>query len=241
MYIIKGIVYPERATLSFSLPVIKIYHPTTNNEAEINLCITLNQITLYIITDDEWDILDLRNIARQFVMDHLAIIGFIKGYAYDVEIRQILNFEKEIDVVYGINIPCIEQRNEKKDISIELSKLMRYTGGELGMYIKRCLNDLIMSMKFPDDTGFYCYRAIESLKQYCKIMFTLEKEPDQWKKLSEITGYNQSDIKLIKDFAEPCRHGDTINITSDNRAKIFLQTWDIVDSFFNNINNFRNM
>lgn len=235
MYIIKGIVHPERAQLSFGLPEFSIHHPATNNEAKVKLNILLNRITLLISTDNDWDLDDLRNLAKKFVNDYLAIIGFIKGYAYDAEIIEILNIDKGIDYVYGIDIPCIGKRNEKKDIKIEMDKIMLHTDGEWRMYINRCLGDLVMAMKFTDDTGFYCYRAIESLKQYCKVRFELDKEKDQWEKFREITGCLESDIKMIKDFADLPRHGDIIIITSKDREKIFLKAWDIIDSFFNNI------
>jgi len=235
MYIIKGIVHPERAPISLGPLKFSIHHPTTKNNAEINFNIVLNQITLLIDTSNEWNIYDLKNMAKQLVADHLAIIGFIKGYAYEVEIRQILNPEKEIDQVYGIDIPCIEKRNKKMKISHDFPKIMAHIQGELGLYVKRCLNDLIASMKYPDDTGFYCYRAIESLKQYCKEKFNISKEADQWKKFREITGYKKDDIDIVKNFADPVRHGDVINMTSENREKIFLKTWDIIEGFFDNI------
>jgi len=233
-YIIKGIVHPERAQISMGPMEFELHHPTTGHNAKVRLNVVLNQVTLLVDSQSDWDIFDLRNVAKQVVADHLAMVGYTKGYAYDVEIRQILNPAKEVDYVYGIDIPCIEERNKNKDIGSEMTKIMAHSGGAEGIFVRRCLNDLAMSMKHPDDTAFYCFRALESLKQFCRVKFNLEEESKQWEKLSEITGFGKEDIKFIRDLAFPSRHGDVVGITSEDRKNIFLKTWDVVDAFFSN-------
>ena len=209
-------------------------HPSTGHRARTTLNIVLNQVTVLVRSDVEWDIFDLRNVAKQLVADHLAMVGYIKGYAYEIEIRQILNTEKKIDYVYGIDIPCIGERNKGKDINVEVQKIMAHWGGENGIFVRRCLNDLIMAMQHPDDTAFYCFRALESLKHYCRVRFKIAGESGQWKKLGEITGTGKDDMEFIREKAFPTRHGDVVGITSDERAKMFLKTWDVVDAFLSN-------
>lgn len=234
LYIIKGIVHPERAQISLGPIQFEFLHPSTGDRAKTALNIVLNQVTVLVRSDVEWDIFDLRNVAKQLVADQLAMVGYIKGYAYEIEIRQVLNTEKGIDYVYGIDIPCIGERNKEKDINVEVPKIMAHWGGENGIFVRRCLNDLIMAMKHSDDTAFYCFRALESLKHYCRVRFKIDSESGQWKKLSEITGTGKGDIEFIRDKAFPARHGDVVGITSDERAKMFLKTWDIVDAFLIN-------
>lgn len=233
-YILKGLVLPERAAISVGPLKMEFFHPSTGYEAQAKLNIVLNQITVWIYSDHEWDIFDLRNVAEQLVSDILAMIGFLKGYAYDVEIRQIINDEKNIDYVYGINVPCIEKRNEHIVIEKHLSDLLAKTAGDNGIFIKRCLNDLIMAMKQPGDTGFYCFRAIETLKQYCKSRFGLEREADQWEKVRDMSGYDKDYIEIVRTFAFPARHGDILPITSADREDIFIRTWNVVEGFLKN-------
>lgn len=231
VYILRGLVLPERAQLSLPPIKVKFMHPSTVHEGEIKLSIVLNQITLWVYSESEWNIFDLRNVGKQFASDILSIIGFLKGYAYDIEIRHVINDEKEIDYVYGIDIPCIEKRNEHILVEEKLNDLLPKTVGAGGIYVKRCLNDLIMAMKHPEDTGFYCFRAIEALKQYCKNIFNIEKESEQWKKVTEITGYEKDYIEIVKKFAFPTRHGEVLPITSADREEIFMKTWDVIESF----------
>lgn len=233
-YILKGIVHPERAQISMGPIKFELHHLATGNNASVRLNVVLNQVTVLVQSQSDWDIFDLRNLAKQVVADHLAVVGYIKGYAYDVEIRQILNLAREVDYVYGIDIPCIEKRNKDKDLGSEITKIMAHLNDTEGIFVKRCLNDLAMSMKHPDDTAFYCFRALESLKQFCRVKFNLEEESKQWEKLSEITGFGKEDIKFIRDLAFPSRHGDVVSITSEDRKSVFLKTWDIVDAFLGN-------
>jgi hypothetical protein len=235
LYIIKGIVHPERAQISFGPIEFETLHLSTGLRAGITFNIVLNQVTVLVRSDVEWDIFDLRNIAKQLAADHLAMVGYIKGYAYEIEIRQILNTDKNIDYVYGIDIPCIGERNKEKDISVEIPKLMAHANGVNGIFIRRCLNDLIMAMRHPDDTAFYCFRALESLKHYCRVCFDIDRESDQWKKLGELTGTGKDDIEFIREKAFPTRHGDVVGITSDEREKMFLKTWDVVDAFLSSL------
>ncbi|MBF0377564.1 MAG: hypothetical protein HQK72_08775 [Desulfamplus sp.] len=233
-YILKGLVLPERAAISLGPMKMEFFHPSSGLEAQAKLNIVLNQITVWVYSEHEWDIFDLRNVAEQLVVDILAIVGFLKGYAYNVEIRQIINDGKDIDYVFGINMPCIEKRNEHLDFEKHLNKLLPKVAGDHGIFIKRCLNDLVMAMKQPGDTGFYCFRAIEALKQYCKNRYGLEKEADQWKKVSDISGYGKDHIEVVRRFAFPARHGDILPITSSDREEIFIKAWDIVEAFLEN-------
>jgi hypothetical protein len=88
-------------------------------------------------------------------------------------------------------------------------------------------------MKTPDDTGFYCYRAIEALRQYCIVRYRLdpEKKSEQWAKVREIAGCQEETLREIKTAADPVRHGAIVGITSADREAMFTKTWDVVDVF----------
>lgn len=243
-YIIIGKILPERAPISIVLPEIK-FSPIVCKESINNakLSILNNQVyILYSTNIEEIGLHDIRNIAKQLIADKLSIIGYLLGYAYEIELTRIINIERNIDHVFGIDIPCLADRSKSQAPEAFKDQVNRINSiiskqNSLSIYIYRCLNDLKQSMVNPDDTGFYCYRAIESLKQYCKYKYGIESEKDQWAKLSELTGYDSDKIQFIKEKADPVRHGDLSVITDDNRVKIFNDTWDIVDGFFQSVGN----
>ena len=233
-YIFKGLIRPERAHLSFGPRSFQFLHTGSKSKAEGRFNIVLNQLTVWIYTEDDWDLYDLKNAVVEAVNDSVSVIGFLKGYAYEINIIQVLNDGKKIDFVFGIDIPCISERNKNVNLKESLLKILNKTSEEYGVFLHRAINDLIMAMKHPQDTGFYCFRAIESLKHYCRDRYNLQTEAEQWGKVNSITGYDKEYIKIVREFALPTRHGDILPITSKNRDKIFIKTWDVIESFIDN-------
>ncbi|MDD2357479.1 MAG: hypothetical protein PHX13_06190 [Thiovulaceae bacterium] len=232
----QGIILPERAQLTFSFEMDfstkDILEPMRMKVNIIN-----NQLAVWIDSSLHWNIFDLKNIVNNLVKSHLNMLGYLKGYAYDLEITRVINRRKQIDYVFGIEIPCLEERGKDVNLEIEIPYLREKISGEIGKYINRCLNDLVSAMKHADDTGFYCYRAIESLKHHCSVIQNISKgnKSDQWKKFREISNTSFEDIKKLKIAADPLRHGEPKDMTSDDRAILFLTTWTIVDNYLKNI------
>jgi hypothetical protein len=92
-------------------------------------------------------------------------------------------------------------------------------------------------MKHADDTGFYCYRAIESLRHHCAAVNGLSDadKSDQWEKFREVSGCSEETLRAIKAAADPLRHGEVSGIDSEDRAKLFTSTWDVVDRYPNSV------
>jgi hypothetical protein len=122
---------------------------------------------VWVESENNWDTFDLRNLVKTLVQNELAMIGYLKGYAYVFQMTRALNQSRGIDYVFGIDIPCLAQRGISTDMNEALSKLQGKTVGPNGVFLFRCFNDLVSSMKHADDTGFYCYRAIDSLRHHC--------------------------------------------------------------------------
>jgi len=235
-YILKGIVHPERTPISIGpIKPFKMIHLYSNKEIEIELNIVLNHITIWINVDEEWNIYDLRNTGRNFANIVCSILSFIHGYYYEIEIIQILSKEKNIDVVFGIDTPCISERPSKKEISKNFTNILNTTSGKHGIYFTRCYKDLNLALKDTEDTAFYCFRAIESLKQYCAEHFDITNEKDQWKKVSEISGYDQEYIAKIKTNANALRHGDYAISDEKDRIEFLTRTWNVVEKFITNL------
>jgi hypothetical protein len=198
-YLYEGLILPERAQLSLQFEV-HFKHLTSGVSAAARVSIVLNQVAVWIYTDVEWDILDLRNLVKTILQNQIAVIGYLKGYAYEVEIRRVLHSDLGIDYVFGIDIPCIAERNKSIDLDARIALIREKTIGVEGVLLKHRFNALVMAMKNSDDTGFYCYRAIESLRQHCIIKFNLnpENKSMQWKKLREIAQCDEDTIRSIK-------------------------------------------
>lgn len=233
-YIFYGVVLPERAQLSHSFP-IEFSHSGKTGLHKAHISIILNQIVVWIDSEHVWDIFDLRNTVKNIVQGNLAIVGYALGHAYDIEITRVLSLARDIYYVFGIDIPCISERNRNSNPGETVLRLREKCIGETGVFIRRCLNDLNSAMKHAEDTGFYCYRAIESLRHHCALAhgLTERNKTEQWEKFREIGNIDKDSIMLIKAAADPTRHGQPFEIAGGDRAKLFTVTWGVVDAYLN--------
>ena len=169
-YLFQGVVLPERAQLSLNVS-FRFKHLISSVDATASISIVLNQVSVWIDTDVEWNVYDLRNVVRTMLQNELAVIGYLKGYAYDIDVRRVLNRVRCIDHVFGIEILDIEKRKTGIDLDAAISAIRVKTAGDEGVFLHRCFNDLVSAMKNADDTAFYCYRALEALRQHCGFRF----------------------------------------------------------------------
>jgi hypothetical protein len=165
------------------------------------------------------------------------MVGYLIGYAYDFEVTRVLNQSREIDYVFGIDIPCLAERNKEIDLAAALARLREKTIGPNGVFLNRCFSDLTASMKHADDTAFYCYRAIESLRHHCAAVHALSGagKPAQWEKFRQVSGCTEEVLRYIKVAADPLRHGEAAGGSSEDRAKVFMATWDVVDGYLRGV------
>lgn len=235
-YLFYGVVLPERAQLSLQFS-LGFEHLSSRISATAKVSVILNQVAVWVESENEWDIFDLRNVVKNIVQTHLAMLGYLKGYAYDFEVTRVLNPSRSIDYVFGIDIPCLADRGQAVDVEAELLKLREKTTGANGVFLHRCFNDLVSAMKHADDTGFYCYRAVESLRHHCAAVHSLSAmdKSKQWEKFREVAGCNEDILRTIKVAADPLRHGVPAGGTSDDRAKLFNTTWDVVDGYLKKV------
>jgi hypothetical protein len=129
--------------------------------------------------------------------------------------------------------PCLEERGKSLDLQTEMEKLVFKNSGENGIFIARCMRDLISAMKDSNDSAFYCYRAIESLKNHCTIVNSLGAVSDaaQWDKFRESASCDRDILMDIKGKADPVRHGSPAGLTGQQREKLFMTTWEIVGNY----------
>jgi hypothetical protein len=236
-YLVEGSVIPERAQVSVQIPPFGITHFVTGYNATATVRIILNHVLVWIDTDESWDVYDLRNMVLAMLQYELALVGFVKGFAYDVDVRRVVNRDLGVDQVFGIDVPVIAERNSDVDVSAAVEMIRRHTAGHEGVLLHRCFNDLRQALRNADDSGFYCYRAIESLRHHCAIRYGIaaRNKTAQWEKLREVTQAAEATLRIVKTFADPVRHGALGTITDSERAEVLKTTWDLVDAYLSTL------
>lgn len=236
-YMFTGVVLPERAQFTLPRFSIKFTHLSSGAPGSATVSIVLNQIAVRVESDHEWDVLDLRNVVRNIVQHQLAVVGYLKGFGFDCAITRVMNQRRDIDYVFGIDVPCISKPREADDLISAMLKLRHKTLGRYGVFIQRCLEDLNSALKSADDAGFYCYRAIECLRHHCAAAFNLRdsSKTEQWAKFREVSGASEDALRFIKYAADALRHGDILAINGDEPVKVLTSTWEVVDGYLNSL------
>ncbi|MDZ5434681.1 hypothetical protein T3H00_18675 [Pseudomonas fluorescens] len=232
-YLFYGVILPERAQLTLQ-NAHNFTHLSSGVSGSIQISILNNQLAVWVTSEGhEWNIFDLRNLVKTFVQNQIAMVGYLMGYAYDLEISRVLHPGRGVDFVFGIDIPCLASRNAGMDIAVALALLEKKSFGPNGVFLNRCFTDLCFAMRHADDTGFYCYRAIESLFHHCAAAHGIEKSPKsaRWSKFREVASCDEKILYSIKDAADPLRHGEAAPLTDSSRESLLMSTWDVVDGY----------
>ncbi|MEQ1867905.1 MAG: hypothetical protein ABL996_25075 [Micropepsaceae bacterium] len=225
-----GVVTPERASISVSEVRSLIKKPDGSEYAHLTLNIYNNQITVSVDTE-ETDIFAVRNFVRSEAEFVTNVAGFLLGYGYDVEITKAFDDTLSQTKVFGIDIPVLAERAKHRDFAASANAIFPLCFGEQAIFLRRCLADLSFALKRLDDTGFYCFRAIESLRQSFGQELKLSSDSDQWKAMADALGTSKTDMEHLREHAFPARHGIPKPISDNDRQKLLLYTWDIVERY----------
>ncbi len=224
-----GVIHPERATLSVSDVHSQIVDADGNARLSIAFNIWLNQVSA-IVDTDEADIFTVRNLVRREVEFAADIAGFLLGHAYDVEITKAVGENLSPTQVFGVDIPVLVERAKSRDLVALVNAIFPLCYGSNAIYLRRCLTDLGFAIKRPDDTAFYCFRALESLRH---SFGTDMSEAEQWKAMAAALGTSKEGMEPLRRHAFPARHGKHLPLTDKERQELFLYTWDTVERYIN--------
>ncbi|MBD1881456.1 hypothetical protein NC997_14080 [Trichocoleus sp. DQ-A2] len=99
--------------------------------------------------------------------------------------------------------------------------------------LRRALANLREAIREPNDTGFFCFRAIESIRQHFYEPQDRDTDKPSWERLRNSLRIDRSWIDaLTKSYeAGNQRHGKSPYMSGENRVSAMLHTWKVVDRF----------
>lgn len=231
-YVLHGRVIPERVDFNLSTVPVTITEANYGFKLKVFLSILKSQISVYITSDKKVsDFETLRNIILEFIHGHTDSFGYLHGLAYDVEITSISGDQNEPYLIYGVQINEIEKDYNNRPIN-DLNKILPLMAGD-NRHLRYIFSDLRRAIKYPNDTGVHCYRAIETIRQ-----FFLDGDPhdkdarkQSWEKLRNSLNVTEDYLKSVEKYSLSARHGRPILMTGLKRVEIMKQTWKVVDRF----------
>jgi hypothetical protein len=229
-YTFFGKIHPERYNVSIPGVEMKMRFPENGIEGVLRCYIEMSQVSATFQCDEPVaNVHTLKNYVEDAIRVALDALGYVLGYGYDLEVTQMTDSEGSRPVVFGVGIPAVKNSAETAGISLDnVIELQRDYRGE---QLQRCLSDLREAVRSPKDTGFFCYRAVEALRQFFVCEKGAKDDKSSWEMLRSDLDVVKSDIDKIRDVAKPVRHGGGVLMTDEQRAEIFTLTWDIVNKF----------
>lgn len=233
VYVFYGRVIPERALISISEIPFSILQTDDVPTGTLYIEVVLSQIAGRFIADTEVrNIFTLRNLVEDAAREILDVAGYCNGYGYDVEIVQMVRPNTPEKQVFGIDVPVLKGVVEAA--GIQITDLLRLLARPDGHFLRHALADAREAIKSPRDTGFFCYRAIESLKNACATRNAIHDLAKGWEAFRTEYLVDREDIMEVKRSADAVRHADLRRVSSlsdQDRASLFTKTWRIINAY----------
>lgn len=226
-YIFNGKIMPERANVNVSVLQIQMEAKDIGVSGEAIVSIGASQVSVVTkTTDKNVGLLTLKNYVEYLVRTVVDAYGYLSGRGYDVEIISGVDPDGK-QTVFGVGIPELEEARNERPLSFsELLKVM-----EKSRHLHRALGDLREAIRSPWDTGFFCYRAVECIRQ----SFVKDEDGDRkelsWKRLRNALRIDRSWLKELEKFALPQRHGVTPYMSGRDRVSTMQHAWKVIDRF----------
>lgn len=229
-YTFAGVIHPERAAVSVSTISFEINAPGAGIVGQLAMTIAVSQLTAVFTSQNQVsDFYTLKNHVADAVHVAVDAFGYVTGRGYDVELVQLIPAESVVPIVFGVGIPALEDNSA--DPAARFTDLIRLFQDPRGSYLQRCFADLREAIRSPRDTGFFCFRAIESLRQFFVLEVKAKSDKESWEMFRTVLAVDRSAIDYVKEFADPARHGAAKPISDTERAEVFRRTWAIVGHF----------
>jgi hypothetical protein len=231
LYRFVGRLLPERADVKLLIPPFDYESKDKNFRGTVYLEIIYSQINVIFKTTSEINNINtLKNYIEDSVRLHVDAFGYLNGCGYDIEIIGMLdtnNHEELFSVDFN---PIYKKRAERTKNFLKLLSL--FNGTEQGNFLQLTFSDLREAIKKPKDTGFFCYRALESICQYfANQMNNSKSNSDVWEIMKSELNYSYDLKEEIKVKSDDIRHGKSVYTSGQDRDKLLEITWDIIDRF----------
>lgn len=171
----------------------------------------------------------LRNYVRDAIRIFVDTLNYIHGCGYDIQITTVIDVNTGHNTVFGVGIPELCEAQNERPLAFEKVWLLAQDLPPL----RRALADLKEAARQPNDTGFFCYRVVESIRQHFYESQDGKEGKPSWERLRSSLRINKSWIDALPKYYEANnqRHGKTPYMAGENRVSAMQLAWKVVDRF----------
>jgi hypothetical protein len=223
-----GKVLPERDNLRIPMITeVKIEAREAGIKFDATISISASQVFVVLRNvEGSGDIITLKNYAEYLVRTIIDAQGYISAKGYDVEIVSFADSNGKTGV-FDVGVLHKDLEENKRPLHFHEVTIIVWQSPHL----RRALADLRESIRSPVDTGFFCFRAIESIRQYFVKAEDGKETAPSWERLRTTLRIDRSYFAKVQTFAEPQRHGETPYTSGEDRIDLMRHAWQVVDRF----------
>lgn len=223
-----GVIHPERYALTWSQPqLFGMNFEIGGKTIQMNCFVAIHasQIIVRLQTEDvELDVFTLRNATRDLCASLADFAGFRGGREHRIDIVSASEEKTGDWHIFGIEIPSLVQRKQNQPPEISSEEMASYLSDPHAALV---LADLRHAM--GSQSGFYVYRAVETIKQ--SMAQAGEDERESWGRLRQNLNVDRSALDFIKGFADSPRHGKIHSMTDDERAAVLTLGDEVITRY----------
>lgn len=112
-----------------------------------------------------------------------------------------------------------------------LQPFVKATGSNV--FVRHALADLRAALEYPEDTAFYAYRALESIRQWFvgADADSGAARKRSWQELRDVLLVDQEALNKLRDRATPRRHGEATTLTEADRTEALVLARSVLNRF----------
>lgn len=184
------------------------------------------------------DLTSLVNEVTNVVQGLVDSLGFHLGLALSVELSG--GFVSPDQVIFAAQTiwPEAVGRSPNDPLRVDAAVLIPFTKVSIEEPLVRlALADLNLAIRHSDDTAFYSYRAVESIRQWYQLEAPPTEDPKEgWRRLRSALGIEESEMIQLAHLAARRRHGESgASITEAKRLWSIAVARNILRAFVTHI------
>jgi len=236
IYVLSGKVLPERADVNLRKPMAINILPGRIIPEGSTVFVTVICSQISMVVHSRGEIADLQALAHEcegmcrMIVDCL---GFLLTCGYDIEITQVSG-AGGLHVVYGVQPADLRPIPFSNDNFQDIFERLVTVPQAYQLAYRRALADYREAIRSFEDTAFFCYRAVEDLRQVF-VENEQSKDIQTWDRLWEAMPSVEHARSYVKDVIRPLatgnRHGGGALISSQQRLEMLERTSKIISAF----------
>lgn len=177
------------------------------------------------------DFLDFRNAVFNCAQSTVDLIAALIGASLTVELQTAQSAGGQY-YIFDSYIPIIARPGSLPLVPAHIEYIFESDASQAA------LADFCLAMQHSIQTGFFCYRAIESIMQSFRPQLTIS-ESIAWELMRESLGVSRDTINKIKVHADWARHGRSGTMSDNDRSFVLSTTQAIILRYLNFVANGR--